>query len=97
MKHKDQVNILKDQVNILKDQVTYLEKDNKTLRNIKKFYKDNNTSLNSQLDKEQERHNYWIEQHNKEQVEAKYYQAELEKAHALIGRIVHQATERWIF
>lgn len=38
----------------------------------------------------------YFEQSNKTaDASAKYYREELEKAHALIGRITHQMSERW--
>lgn len=39
--------------------------------------------------------NFWQKNSINSAAEAKYYQNELEKAHALIGRIVHQLSERW--
>ena len=38
---------------------------------------------------------YWRKQANKSETEATYYREELLKAHTLIGRIVHQLSERW--
>lgn len=32
---------------------------------------------------------------NNDRAEADYYQAELAKAHALLGRVIHQTSERW--
>ena len=32
---------------------------------------------------------------DKAQDEAKYYQTELAKAHELLGRVIHQLSERW--
>ena len=37
----------------------------------------------------------WEEMVIKHSAEIKYYQEELNKAHALLGRIVHQCSERW--
>ena len=37
----------------------------------------------------------WEEQCKKAQASSDYYQAELEKAHTLLGRIIHQVSERW--
>ena len=38
----------------------------------------------------------WWEQRAKEhEAAATYYRDELEKAHALLGRVIHQTSERW--
>lgn len=38
---------------------------------------------------------YWEKECKRSDQEAKYYRAELVKAHALLGRVVHQLSERW--
>jgi len=38
---------------------------------------------------------YWNKTANKLQESSDYYQAELEKAHAILGRVIHQLSERW--
>jgi len=42
-----------------------------------------------------ERALFWEKTAKEAQTAAAYYQRELEKAHALLGRVVHQASERW--
>jgi hypothetical protein len=42
-----------------------------------------------------DRARFWQAKAEQEQVSAEYYQAELVKAHALLGRVVHQLSERW--
>ena len=44
---------------------------------------------------DKERAIYWEESAKEAKIESNYYQAELEKAHTLIGRIIHQFSERW--
>ena len=53
------------------------------------------TIKKSELNNLQERLGYWESQAKILRKESKYYQLELEKAHALIGRIIHQLSERW--
>ena len=38
---------------------------------------------------------FWEKTAKKSQAEADYYQVELVKAHALLGRVIHQLSERW--
>jgi len=45
--------------------------------------------------KEKERCLYWEKEAKRVGIEAEYYREELVKAHSLIGRIVHQLSERW--
>ena len=54
-----------------------------------------NKDLNSALEREKRAHKFWKRSsaHNGQQVI--YYRDELAKAHALLGRVVHQASERW--
>lgn len=44
---------------------------------------------------DRERALYFEKQAELYQSEARYYQEELVKAHALLGRVVHQLSERW--
>ena len=44
---------------------------------------------------DRERAIFWEEQTKKSEQEARYYQQQLVDAHALLGRIVHQFSERW--
>jgi len=44
---------------------------------------------------DRERAIFWEDVAARHEAEAQYYQAELEKAHALLGRVVHQLSERW--
>ena len=44
---------------------------------------------------EQERLSFWETTAKRNRDEVLYYQEELVKAHALIGRIIHQLSERW--
>ena len=37
----------------------------------------------------------WEKAHAEKCVESDYYQAELVKAHELLGRVIHQLSERW--
>lgn len=37
----------------------------------------------------------WEQRAKTAQSEADYYQAELAKAHTLLGRVIHQLSERW--
>jgi len=37
----------------------------------------------------------WEKEYFKMVKEARYYRAELEKAHTLLGRLTHQLSERW--
>ena len=43
----------------------------------------------------EERAVYWEARAKDHADGEKYYRAELAKAHALLGRIIHQASERW--
>jgi len=38
---------------------------------------------------------YWEHRANLSTASSEYYQAELTKAHALLGRVIHQMSERW--
>ena len=49
----------------------------------------------SEKEREKKRCLYWENEAKRAGVEIDYYREELVKAHALIGRIVHQASERW--
>ena len=44
---------------------------------------------------DRERAHYWEDTATKYRRESEYYRAELAKAHALLGRVLHQASERW--
>lgn len=46
-------------------------------------------------ERERKRCLYWENEAKRAGIEAAYYREELAKAHALIGRIVHQTSERW--
>jgi len=45
--------------------------------------------------KEAERCLYWENQAKRADIEVEYYRGELEKAHTLLGRVIHQVSERW--
>ena len=38
---------------------------------------------------------FWEDRAKEAKAEADYYRAELSKAHALLGRVIHQLSERW--
>ena len=38
---------------------------------------------------------YWEKQYAEKTAESDYYQAELVKAHTLLGRVIHQLSEKW--
>ena len=38
---------------------------------------------------------FWEKQAKTYEQEALYYRTELEKSHALLGRVIHQLSERW--
>lgn len=38
---------------------------------------------------------YWERTAKEYKAESKYYQEELEKAHTILGRVIHQLSERW--
>jgi len=38
---------------------------------------------------------YWEKQFREKEAESNYYQDELVKAHTLLGRVIHQLSERW--
>lgn len=38
---------------------------------------------------------YWETECKRAKAEAEYYQKELAKAHELLGRVIHQISERW--
>lgn len=42
-----------------------------------------------------ERAKFWEKVATRHEAEARYYREELVKAHALLGRVVHQCSERW--
>ena len=44
---------------------------------------------------EAERLEYWERTAKEYKAESNYYQAELEKAHTILGRVIHQLSERW--
>ena len=37
----------------------------------------------------------WEKKYNNARRESEYYRTELEKAHAILGRVIHQLSERW--
>ena len=49
----------------------------------------------SECDRQLDRARFWEANSCKYHKESEYYRTELAKAHALLGRIVHQASERW--
>ena len=53
------------------------------------------TIKQSEIKELKERCIFWESEHKKMRDSSEYYQAELEKAHTLIGRITHQLSERW--
>ena len=44
---------------------------------------------------ETERAKFWEDTAKENEAESKYYQTELAKAHELLGRVIHQCSERW--
>lgn len=44
---------------------------------------------------DEERARFWEKRANENAAAADYYRRELAKAHALLGRVVHQVSERW--
>lgn len=54
-----------------------------------------NDKLRENLAAETARCSYWERRALEREKESKYYQTQLVDAHALIGRIVHQVSERW--
>ena len=44
---------------------------------------------------DRERAIFWEKQAAKNYASSEYYKEELEKAHALLGRVIHQLAERW--
>jgi len=51
----------------------------------------------SERDRQLDRARFWEAESNKHRKESEYYRTELAKAHALLGRVVHQASEPWVF
>ena len=51
--------------------------------------------LASELMSEEKRCRFWEDAANKAQESSDYYQQQFVDAHTLIGRIIHQASERW--
>ena len=47
------------------------------------------------IEDESKRAAWWEARAKEYEAEANYYRAELVKAHALLGRVVHQLSERW--
>ena len=47
------------------------------------------------IKKAEERASYWEKQAKLYSDSSDYYQKELVKAHTLLGRVVHQVSERW--
>ena len=45
--------------------------------------------------KEKERLDFWENTAKRLEIESTYYREELVKAHALLGRIIQQTSERW--
>ena len=43
----------------------------------------------------QERVTFWEKSAKRDETESKYYQTELAKAHEILGRVIHQLSERW--
>lgn len=62
------------------------------MENFKKQFK---SEAEIASERANERAKYFEGQMVAAQKESKYYQEELVKAHTLIGRIVHQLSERW--
>jgi ppGpp synthetase/RelA/SpoT-type nucleotidyltranferase len=49
----------------------------------------------TELEKETERCRFWEETAKRYEKDANRYQKQLEEAHALIGRLIHQLSKRW--
>ena len=51
--------------------------------------------LQEQLDRAFTNGHFWEETAKRAQQSSNYYQKELERAHTLLGRVIHQTSERW--
>lgn len=52
-------------------------------------------SLRADLAAESKRCSFWEQRAKEEQDSSDYYQEQLALAHAMLGRVVHQLSERW--
>lgn len=52
-------------------------------------------SLNDQIKTWRDNAVFWEEIAKKHSLESDYYQKELERSHTLLGRVIHQLSERW--
>ena len=52
-------------------------------------------ALQAQVDETKKRASFWEDSSNSRQASSDYYQQQLTDAHALLGRVVQQASERW--
>ena len=52
-------------------------------------------AIKDDVKREIERCNFWEKRAKIAQADADYYQIELQKAHELLGRVLHQLSERW--
>ena len=48
-----------------------------------------------EIKKVEERASYWEQQAKRHSDSSNYYQKELAKAHEILGRVIHQLSERW--
>ena len=51
--------------------------------------------IEDKLQKETERCSFWEGRAKTAATDSDYYQRELQKAHELLGRVIHQLSERW--
>lgn len=51
--------------------------------------------MKTELEELQERVVFWEKRAKIEEKKASYYQEQLEKSHAILGRVIHQLSERW--
>jgi hypothetical protein len=93
----------------IKELETFAENKENTVKGLKSKLKENDKHIQSLIEKHQaafieendqkikaqDRAKYWEDEYHLVNEKAEYYQKELEKAHTLLGRVVHQLSERW--
>ena len=55
----------------------------------------NDEELLKEIQRQEERASWWEKTATEHRDEADYYREQLAKAHALLGRVTHQLSERW--